>query len=214
MLPLVALLGALTTSTPATPSRSEKADAAKIEPAVADVAETSFIGGLGAAGGESMGGPGFTMLATHRLEWFELGAECHGAALFSGMLGIGAVGGLHIGETFSVRALGSVGMHSYSHVGRGLLSDDPGISGSVPYAGGRLVLGYSFAGRKGSPHRAFIGLVGALDQDLERETRTVTYQSENWLFGGSSEVTSTHTIGQTTIAGFLVGGVHVDLTSY
>lgn len=214
MLPLVALLGALSTLTPGTPSRSEKAAASKIEPAVAGVAETSFIGGLGAASGESVGGPGLTMLATHRLEWLELGAECHGAALFSGMLGIGAVGGVHIGETFSVRALGSVGMHSYSHVGRGLLSDDPGISGSVPYAGGRLVLGYSFAGRKSSPHRAFIGLVGALDQDLERETRTVTYQSDNWLFGGSSEVTSTHTIGQTTLAGFLVGGLEVDLTSY
>jgi hypothetical protein len=207
MLPLVALLSAVSASTPAPPTP-------KVEPAVAHVAETSFIAGLGGVGGKTMGGPGFTMLATHRLEWLELGAECYGAALFSGVLGIGAVGGLHIGESFSVRALGSVGMHSYSNVGGGLLSDDPGISGSVPYAGGRLVLGYSFTGRKSSPHRAFIGLVGALDQDLERETRTVSYQSENWFFGGSSEVTSTHTIGQTTIAGFLVGGVDVDLTSY
>lgn len=206
MLPFVPLLTALSTATPS--------DSALASPAVEHVAETSFMAGLGAAGGDNVGGVGFMMLATHRLKWLELGVDCYGAALSSGMFGLGAVAGLHLGEAFSVRALGSVGMHSYSAVGRGLLSDDPGSSGSVPYAGGRLVLGYSFAGRAGSPHRAFIGVVGVLDEDLKRETRAVTYQSENWIFGGSSEVTSRHTIGQTTLAGFIVGGVALDLTSY
>jgi hypothetical protein len=217
MLPLVPLLSALATSTPAsasTANQSAGADAAPPAPVSASVPETSFMGGLGVAGGDSAGGLGFTMLATHRLTWLELGGECYGAALFSAMFAVGAVGGLHVGESFSVRALGSLGMHSYSHIGRGLLSEDPGISGSVPYAGGRLVLGYSFAGRARSAQRAFIGLIGTLDRDLDRKTKSVTYQSEDWLFGGTSEVTSTHTIGQTTVAGFLVVGVDVDLTSY
>jgi hypothetical protein len=206
MLPLVPLLTALSTATPT--------DSVSVSPALDHVAETSFVAGLGAAGGDSVGGVGFMMLATHRVKWVELGVDCYGAALLSGMFGLGAVAGLHLGEAFSLRVLGSVGMHSYSAVGRGLLSDDPGISGSTPYAGGRLVLGYSFAGRKGSPHRAFIGVVGVLDEDLNRETRAVTYQSENWIFGGTSEVTSRHTIGQTTLAGFIVGGVDLDLTNY
>jgi hypothetical protein len=214
MLPLVPLLSALATSTPAPSAhRSASTDAPFAAPA-ARVAETSFMGGLGLAGGDSAGGLGFAMLATHRLKWLELGGECYGAALFSAMFGVGAVGGLHVGESFSVRALGSLGMHSYSHVSGGLLTDDPGISGSVPYAGARLVLGYSFAGRAGSAQRAFIGLLGTLDRDLERETRSVTYQSRGWLTGETSEMTSTHTIGQTTIAGFLVVGVDLDLTSY
>jgi hypothetical protein len=206
MLPLVPLLAALSTATPTGPALAG--------PAPDPVPESSFMAGLGGAGGESAGGVGLLMLATHRLSWLELGVDCYGAALFSAMFGVGAVAGLRLGDAFSVRALGSVGMHSYSAVGRGLLSGDPGVSGSVPYAGGRLVLGYSFAGRERSPHRAFIGVLGVLDEDLQRRTRSVTYQAEAWIFGGSGEVTTTHTIGQTTLAGFVVAGVEVDLTSY
>ena len=209
MIQLMPLLAALTTSVP-------KPAVGATPPGVpVAVAETSLVGGLGVAGGETAGGVGFSLMATHRFQWVELGLDCHATALFSAMAGMGAVGGLHLGSDFSVRLLGSAGMHAYHRVGSSLLSNDPGVSGSVPYAGGRLVLGYSFAGRKSSRHRAFIGLIAALDSDLERESKSVTYTADDWLFGnGSSKTSSTHAIGQTTLAGFLVAGVDLDLTSY
>jgi hypothetical protein len=211
MIQLLPLLGVLNTAVP-----NAAVDATRPgQPAPVAVPETSLLGGLGVAGGETAGGAGFSLLATHRFEWIELGLECQGAALFSAMLGIGGVGGLHLGNDFSVRLLGSAGLHSYHGVGSGLLSNDPGVSGSVPYAGGRLVLGYSFAVRKNGPHRVVVGLIGAWDRDLDRKSKSVTYTTDDWLFGGgASDVTATHTIGQTTTAGFLVAGVEVDLTSY
>jgi hypothetical protein len=200
MASLLPLVGLLAVSGPISPSAPDAAPK-----------ETSVIAGLGVAGGEGAGGLGVALLATHHFRWFELGLEAHAAALVARLAGAGCVGGLHFGEHFSLRLLGSAGIHSYAGVGRRLLSDDPGVSGSAPYAGGRLVLGYSFPARAGLRHRGFVGFMGAVDQDLVRSTRTVSYIEEGWFFGGTTEQTSSHTVGQLTMAGFLVAGVDLDL---
>lgn len=183
-------------------------------PPPSTVNETSILAGLGLAGGEGTGGLGLTLLATHRWRFLELGVDAHVSAFISHQAGLGGVGGFHFGDQLSLRLLGGAGFHSYGGIGRGLLSDDPGVSGAVPYAGGRVVLGYSFRSRPGLRHRGFIGLMGGLDQDLAREKRTVTYLEEGWLFGGTTEQTSVHTVGQLTMSGFLVAGVDLDLLSY
>jgi hypothetical protein len=166
------------------------------------------------AGGKGVGGAGAALLLTHRFGPFELGLDGQATALISSMLGVGADAGLHFGNDLSLRLLASAGVHSYAGVGRHLLSDDPGASGTVPYLGGRLVLGYSFPTRAGTRHRPFIGLIASLDDDLARDGKSVNYTQENWIFGGSSDATSTHTIGQATIGGFVVAGVDLDLASY
>ena len=178
------------------------------------IRETSLVAGLGVATGEGAGGPGFTLMATHRFHFLELGLDCQAAAFMSRMAGIGGVGGLHFGEDFSLRLLGSAGIHTYGAIGSQLLSNDPGVSGTVPYAGGRLVLGYSFPARSRLPHRAFIGLLGGIDQDLARKQRSVTYVEEGFIFGGTTIQTSTHTVGQLTMSGFLVAGVDLDFVGY
>ncbi len=189
------------------------AGAAPSEAPTAAIRETSVITGLGWASGQGAGGVGFTLMATHRFRFVELGLDGQAAAFVSRMAGVGAVGGLHLGEDFSLRLLGSAGVHTYGAVGKHLLSDDPGVSGTVPYAGGRVVLGYSFPARS-RPHRAFIGLLGGMDQDLARKQRAVTYIDEDWLFGGRTEQTSIHSVGQLTISGFVVAGVDLDLVGY
>lgn len=197
LVPLVGLLAVAGSSSPPVPAEAPK--------------ETSVIAGLGVAGGEGAGGLGLAVLATHRLWWFELGLEAHAAALMSRMAGAGCVGGLHFGENFSLRLLGTAGVHSYEGVGRRWLSDDRGVSGSTPYAGGRLVLGYSLPARAGLRHRGFVGLMGGIDQDLARLRRTSQHIETGWLFGGTTVQTFQHTVGQLTLAGFLVAGVDLDL---
>jgi hypothetical protein len=210
MLPLLAAL----VDSPQPVSVADTPPPRRTEIASANVPETSFIAGLGVTGGENAGGVAVSAQVTHRYHFLEVGGECHAAALFSSMLGVGGVAGFHFGNAFSVRLLGAAGVHLYDGVGRGLLTDDPGISGSLPYAGGRLVLGYSFPQRR-SGHRAFIGLAGMYDRDLARRTSAVTYREEDAFFGGDSyEATSTHTLGQTSVSGFLLAGVSLDLTGY
>src|SRR5688572_8769867 len=108
------------------------------------VPETRVIGGWGAASGKTHAGMGLSAMLTHRISVLELGFELNTSFLFSTMAGMGAVCGLHLGDNLSASVLGTAGMHHYSGVGTGLLSDDPGVKGSTPYVGGRLVVGYAF----------------------------------------------------------------------
>jgi len=171
-----------------------------------------YIGAVDAEGSDSAGGAALSLSLLHHLSFVEVGAELYGAAALGGRVGgLGALLGLHLGSDFSVRALAVAGVHSYSAVGRGFLSDDPGIGGSMAYVGGRLVLGYAF-GRK---DRLFVGVLGMLDEDLERRRGSVTYTDTPWLFGGEpSTTTSHHSVGQTSYGILLTGGVGFDLTSY
>jgi hypothetical protein len=204
--PLVAALSTTPAADAVNPPNEQAAPAERVQ-------ETSVIGGLGVAGGKTHGGMGVSALASHRISVIQLGIELNTSFLFSAMAGVGAVGGLHVGDNFSASVLGTVGMHHYSGIGRGLLSDDPGVTGSTPYVGGRLLVGYAF--RVSNPaRRPFIGLLAGMDHDLDQRELSVRYQNENWFSGGTSEQTSTHHLGQTTYTGLFVGGIELDLAPY
>jgi len=179
-------------------------------PAVQGYRETSLLGGVGVAAGDTAGGLGFSISGLHRISYFEVGGELYGAALFSAVGGIGGLAGLHLGSELSLRALATGGVHGYDGVGRGILSDDPGVGGTLPYVGGRLVLGYAPASGT-----MFYGLSGMLDEDLGRERRTSTYETEPWFSDGERYTTSSdHSVGQTTWGAMFVMGKRFDLASY
>jgi hypothetical protein len=206
LLPVLALAGQ---PTPAS-SGAARAPAATHETLL--MGGLGFIGAVDAEGSDSAGGAALSLSLLHHLSFLEFGAELSGAAGLGGRVGgVGALLGLHLGSDFSVRALAVAGVHGYSAVGRGLLSDDPGIGGSMAYVGGRLVLGYAF-GHKG---RLFVGVLGMLDEDLERRRGSVTYTDTPWLLGDEpSTRTSHHNVGQTSCGILLTVGMGLDLTSY
>ncbi len=159
-----------------------------------------------------MAGPAVTGLALHRLSLLELGLQAGAVGLYEAQLSLGVLGGLRVGETWSLRVLGAAGLHFYRNVGTSVLSEDPGADDELAYVGARLVLGYSFSRRARAAHRAFIGVVASVDEDLGRESQTVHYTRTPWLFGGEPEQrSSTHRLGQTTFAGLLLVGVELEL---
>lgn len=176
--------------------------------------ETSLLAGLGVDAGPSVTGLGVTLAGTHRLHWLEVGVEGRATGPLPLALSAGGVMGLHVGRRLSLRILGASGARYYDRVGRSLLSEDPGVSGATPYVGARVLVGWSFERLTDRNHAGYLALMGVRDYDLERKTRSVTYTEYGWLFGTSSEVTRTHTIGQTSLGVFVVGGVDFDLTGY
>jgi hypothetical protein len=176
------------------------------------IAGLGYIGGLGTPEHDSAGGLAMSLRLLHRIGFMELGGELYGAAAFGGRIGsLGGLLGVHLGSEFSVRAFAAAGVHGYSAVGMGLLTDDPGVNGSSPFVGGRLMLGYSFPGRS----RLFIGAICLLDEDLERQTKSVTYTQRDWFFGGDpSQASDEHLVGQTTWGAQLVAGYEFDGASY
>ncbi len=170
------------------------------------------MGGMGIAEGENAGGLALSLSMLHHIHFVELGAEVYGAAATAGRMGsLGGLLGVHLGGDFSLRALAAGGVHGYEAVGSGRLSDDPGVDGSSPYVGGRLMLGYSLGGRSS----LFFGVAGMLDEDLDRQTKSVTYQSEDWLFGGPRTTQhGEHVIGQTTWGVLFVFGREFDIARY
>jgi hypothetical protein len=173
------------------------------------VTESSFFSGTGVAGGKTQAGLGLSGLGTHRVSYFEFGLELNMSLLFSAMLGVGALAGVHVGDDFSLRVLSTGGVHHYLGVGRDLLSDDPGASGSTPYVGARVVLAYRW--RVSSvQRRPFFGLMGGLDQDLDQRDVTVRYSDDYY----TPPSTSRHHLGQTTYTGLFVAGLELDLAPY
>lgn len=112
------------------------------------------------------------------------------------------------GSGFGFDLLGAVGMHRYDGVGQALIfSDDPGIGGTVPFAGARVRGVYVFGG---GPRHFQLGLGATLDHDLSGVTRTVTYQQADWLNGGTHTATATHTLGFTTVGAMIDLGMTFD----
>src|SRR5688500_264705 len=206
------LLPALALAGQPTPASSGAAGAPAATHETLLMSGVGFIGAVDAAGSDTAGGAALSLNLLHHLSFVEVGAELYGAAALGGRVGgLGALLGIHLGSDFSVRALAVAGVHSYSAVGRGFLSDDPGIGGSMAYVGGRLVLGYTF-GRK---ERLFVVVLGLLDDDLERRRGSVTYTDTPWLFGDEpSTTTRHHSVGQTSFGILLTVGMGFDLTSY
>ncbi len=178
--------------------------------------ETSLVGGVGGLAAATTPGVAVDALGTHRIGPLELGFEAAAGGGVAHLLGLGALAGVHVGDRFAVRALAAFGVHAYRGIGRsGLLGPDPGVSGNTRYIGGRLMLSYSFSPKPKPALRVLVGLLGALDRDLERYEKSSSSTSTPWLFGGEPQVSTwTHSIGQTNAALLAVLGIELDLSPY
>jgi hypothetical protein len=152
---------------------------------------------------------GFSALYRHGL--FGGGGFAEAGGLLMGMISVGAMVGIALRTDggFRTEILGTGGIRHYAGWGKQLLSDDPGASATLPFAGGALRLGYLF-GRSRRGHFNLGGLV-AVDQDLWRETRTYSYYSSDWLDGSSGYVSRTNTVGGTRWALGVTLGATLDL---
>jgi hypothetical protein len=163
----------------------------------ADPFRVSVQKGTGWTQGEHSGG--LTLEGSALGHWKELRLGVTGqfaTGLLNNELGFAAVAGLGLGDPLQVTVLGEAGMHHYSGVGAGFMSEDPGADGSLPYAGGRLLVGY----RVTHSRRVNFALAGsfALNHDLHTLTRHYSYTETGWLFSDESyPVEETVTLGQT-----------------
>ncbi|HTM43932.1 MAG TPA: hypothetical protein VL137_03200 [Polyangiaceae bacterium] len=156
--------------------------------------------GNGVSGGKHTGG----LLLDGRLLFhvgvLRLGTGAQLAGLFSWELTWAGLLGLGLDQAhWHLALLGDSGVHSYTGVGAGFLSDDPGAGGTVPYAGARTEIGYIFYRGK----RSAFGITTAFyaNTDLSSIRRKYTYTEHDWLFDDSSFTQrATHTIGQTQLA--------------
>jgi hypothetical protein len=132
----------------------------------------------------------------------ELGATTFGYDYkgFGGTLGLG------YRTPFNLRLslAGALGAHFYEHVGGALLSDDPGASAALAFAGGRASASYLFL--KGRTHIE-VGVTASVDDDLTRPKVTETYLSTSWWTGKPTTGTATHEVG--TLRGGLTLNVGV-----
>lgn len=142
-------------------------------------------------------------LALVRADLFEIGPSFDASGFLSSKTG----GGLAMGlgsrgrevHSFGWDMLGEVGMHHH-HVAKGLLSDDPGASATIPYAG--LRLGVSWA--LGGPHAHVRGRHGIWlygNVDLSSVTKQYAYQETGWLSDTSRQATGTTVVGGGTLFG-------------
>jgi hypothetical protein len=137
-------------------------------------------------------------------------AEGGGALFGYSYSGVAALAGLSLHPVSRVRfeLLGAYGVHSYSGVGRGFLSDDPGVDGSTPYAGVRAGGGYLFGTRA---TRLQLGLVAALDHDLSRKTVSYQYTDTSWFGTDSNTQDAEQTIGTRRTSILFTVGALIDL---
>jgi hypothetical protein len=172
------------------------------------ILESNLSAGGGLAGGSSVTGMAFNLMVTHDIGMLELGVEGDMVLLRSFMYGVGALGGIRVGDDVSFRVLATGGVHYYEGLYRDHTAGDPGVSGSVPYIGARWLFGYRFK-VSSTKRRPWLGVMGLLDHDLFRETQSVTYSPD-----GFSETTTRHELGQLTYAVLVMAGWEVDLTPY
>jgi hypothetical protein len=174
-------------------------------------ADVQWFAHGGAVFGDRFGGAmtGATILA--RKDLFAAGATFDASGLFATRLGAAATAGLSYRDEsgFGADLLGAFGVHAYSGVGRGILSDDPGASASVPYASGRLRGVYVF-GKRATHFQ--LGLGATLERDLRTVTRSYSYTETPWLFDGPSQTQkSTQSIGFTTMGVMIDAGMTFDV---
>jgi hypothetical protein len=164
----------------------------------------------GAVGGGGYGGfmTGATVLA--RRDSIALGGTLEGSLGLGTRVGIAATAGwsYRAASGWGFDLLGAAGMHRYDGVGQALiLSNDPGIGATLPFAGLRARGVYVF----GSGPRHFqLGVAATVDHDLSSVTRTYTYQEADWLTGGTHDATATHTVGFTTVGAMVDLGMTFD----
>jgi hypothetical protein len=99
------------------------------------------------------------------------------------------------------------GIHAYDGVGSGLLSSDPGASGTTAFLGARGFVGAEMGGKA----RFHIGVQLSADDDLSRQSRTYAYQRTGLFSDTSSTDTATHTVGTFRYGTMLALGTAFDL---
>ena len=162
----------------------------------ADPFGVSVQHGYGWTQGEHSGGLTADALALVHWNVLRLGATGQFATfLGTGESALGAIAGLGFGDPLQVAVLGEAGMHHYSGVGSGFLSEDPGADGALPFAGGKLLMGY----RLTRGRRVNVALVSgfSLNRDLHTLTRHYHYTEIGWLSGNTYDAEETVVIGQT-----------------
>jgi hypothetical protein len=159
---------------------------------------------LGWIEGQHSGGPAFALTPRVRYFPFTLGASAQGATVLIDSMGsLSAVGGLCLPlGPLRWDALAELGYNGYEDVGSGLLSDDPGASAVVPFAGARIgLLAPLPASRDGIS--AWIGISIHYAEDLRSETRTYTYINSPWFSlwaDPDQEITRTVRMGQSRLS--------------
>jgi len=169
--------------------------------------------GAGAVGGGDCGGIVATGTVLARTDVFAYGGTLEAGGALATRLGLAGTAGLSFRDAsgFGLDLLGVVGVHRYNGVGRGILTDDPGVGATLPFAGGRLRAVYAFGP---GPRHFQLGLGVGVDRDLSRTTRNYTYQETPWLnLGGSSGPVTrneSRTIGFTTVGATIDFGMSFD----
>jgi hypothetical protein len=153
------------------------------------------------AGGILFGG-----LALLRRGLLAGGVSTEMGGLFMSVRSVGAMAGVALRSELRLRldVLGTSGVHWYQGWGGGLFNDDPGISATLPYAGGLLRAVYA----PGDDHGHFcIGLVGGADADLGRARRQYSYTGTDMFNGGIYTANADHTAGGTRYwVALVIGG--------
>ena len=187
---------------------SSTASAADVSTSPAPPAEShvDLTGHIGATAGGGYGGALLGVSALARSGLLGGGATFEASGAFASRFGAAAIGGLSYrhdnGLGFDL--LGAFGVHHYEGVGRGILSDDPGVRGTTPFVGGRSRLSYQV----GSGARRFqFGGSATLDSDLIRRQHVSNYTSTGWLSGNTTQESDKHTVGFTTVGLMLDAGV-------
>ncbi len=190
----------------AVPAQAREADSATSSAPSTDIAVRGYAMGFRSdqAAGGSLGG-----MMTLRSGPFELGGFGEGGAsvLDYDYTAIGGAGGLGWRSEDGIRlsALAVAGSHHYRGFDRGFLSDDPGASAAVPFAGGRVLASYRLWGKLD------VGLMGMAEKDLETETVRYSYTSESWFGGSASQQSEVQAVGTTSYGLGLSLGSTLDL---
>lgn len=184
------------------------ASAADVAPSPASPADShvDLTGHVGATAGGGYGGLLIGASALSRSGLLGVGATVEASGAFASRFGAAGMGGLSYRHDngLGVDLLGVLGVHRYQGVGRGILSDDPGVNGTTMFAGARSRLSYQL----GSGARRFqFGGTAVLDSDLTRTTKVSNYTETGWLSGSTSQQSDKHTIGFTTVGLMLDAGV-------
>lgn len=167
-----------------------------VSAAHADPFRISVQKGTGWTQGEHSGGLTFEGIALLHWSVLRLGATGQLAtALYNNESALSAVTGVGFGDPLQVSLLAEAGMHHYSGVGSGFMSDDPGADGGLPFAGGRLLLDY----RVTHGRRVNLALTGgfALNRDLHTLTRHYHYTESSWFSDETYSAEETVALGQT-----------------
>lgn len=194
-----------------TDDETEERDAAPPKPPAPhdDVLFTASAGFFGQDPGGLGGSLGFTGL--RQKGWFAYGGtfEYSGVVFDSTSVTAAPMVGVFVeGPRWArVGIAGVGGIHSYSAVGSGLLSSDPGVSGTTAFVGTRVLLGAEVGDRA----RFHIGLQLSVDDDLTRTRKTYSYEEVGLFSGSSHTATATHTLGAFRYGAMLALGTAFDL---